>query len=231
MYDLLFKPTSKAIIENLLQGRKSLTELSTELQLSKSVLLQKYLSTFESLGLVTKTVEKTSSGRQAYYELNGFTLHFSIDPSSKCALAFTTDLDLEDHSFLLGQVKDVRFRDDLELLLEKVAGSDIDNLFVHIILYGSVAKEEASDRSDIDLAFVAEKWNKQGKNAIIDLISELSPDIDHVIRPVFITIADILEADNDLIVEIRKTGKIIYGERYQGTGIWEKMETYRNITI
>ena len=49
MYEIIFKEASEKIIEVLLDGRKSLTELSQELELSKPALQQKHLGALEEM--------------------------------------------------------------------------------------------------------------------------------------------------------------------------------------
>ena len=52
MIENLFRPQSTRIIEALLKGSKSLTELSTILELSKPTLQQKHLNRLEEIGVV-----------------------------------------------------------------------------------------------------------------------------------------------------------------------------------
>ncbi len=231
MYELIFKGTSRILIEFLLRGKKSLSELSTELELSKPLLQQKYLSTFERLGLVEKTILKNKKGREAYYELKPFTIHLSIDPVSSSVISFVSHSEFTCKTLMLEQVKDNRFKDDLRVIVEHIGDSGNTMDLNYIILYGSVAKEEGSDRSDIDIALVSEGWNKVSKELYLDILSGASVDIDHVIKPIFITEQDIIFGKNDLIQEIRRTGKIIYGDFFEGKELWKKMGTYRSITI
>ena len=231
MYELIFKDTAKLIIESLLDGKKTLTQLSHELELTKPALQQKYLSNFERMGLIKKSLQKTKKGREAYFELLPFTIHISFDPEANSVISIVSRSRFGYRNILLEQIKDERFRNDMGFLMDEICTLSRPKRPDFIILYGSIAKEEGSDRSDIDIALIRKRWSKKDKESYIDLISNASINALHIMKPVFITQDDLIGGRNELIKEIRKTGKIVYGDFFKGKDIWRKMQTYRNITI
>lgn len=230
MYDIIFKPTSKRIIDALLKGKKSLTQLSDELELSKSLLMQKYLASFEKMGLVSKTLEKNNNGREAFYELQSFTLHLTIIPKAKSTVGFATSSETTPQTFLLEQIDDERFKEDLRPILKKIAEMKKGARPELVILYGSVAKGEGSDRSDIDIAIIKKGWDKKTLDLYLDLIADISSRTDHVIKPLFFSTDEFVKGSRAILKEIKRTGIVILGDLFSGEELWQEMMTHGSIS-
>lgn len=75
-------------------------------------------------------------------------------------------------------------RDRLVSSVCKIYG---DNL-LSIILYGSVARNSATDDSDIDIAFIVTRDDAEMHDKMLDIIVELNLEYDQLISPSMIEI-------------------------------------------
>jgi DNA-binding Lrp family transcriptional regulator len=73
--ELIASKRVRHIINSLAKGPKTLTELSSELSISKPALL-KHSNQMQALGIITSERIKTSGGRENRYVLNPFSFHF-----------------------------------------------------------------------------------------------------------------------------------------------------------
>ncbi len=231
MYCILFKETTKRIIENLLGGKKSLTELADIMDISKPALQQKYLGTLEELGIVSKRLEKNRKGREAYYYVERFSLFLSIDPENKRGISFTTSSRFQLPTLLLEQIPNREFREDLHLLMERMCDVACPNGSSYIIVFGSVARGEGTWKSDIDIAILQPQWDDETRKVYLDLLSELTMRTKHQIKPLFFSFEEFEYDDSALIREIKDFGIVIFGDIFGGENIWSKMKQHRNITI
>lgn len=231
MYCILFKETTKRIIESLLIGKKSLTELADLLNISKPTLQQKYLGTLEELGIVTKSLEKNSKGREAYYHLERFSLFLSINPENKRGISFTTSSRFQLPAMLLEQIPNSEFREDLILLMDRIGDVARPDGSSYIMVFGSVARGEGTWKSDIDIAVLQPQWDDGPRKAYLDLLSEITMITKHQIKPQFFSFEEFENGESALIREIKDSGIVIFGDIFEGENIWSEMKRYRNITI
>lgn len=214
--------TQRKIIELLVQDERSLTEITDELEMSKSGTL-KQLKKLVGSDLISKDIKTTEIGRESIYSLNNYTHLFSIDPGSDSIIQFKTVSKFKLSHLLLEQVDQDQFKEELKELFNRLKEPPFT------ILYGSVAKGQGTWKSDIDLLFLKEKWSKKEKESINDTISEVNMKIDHQVTSKFRTFTRFKKEDS-LTEEIRESGMIIYGELYQNSEIWQMMKRYKNIT-
>jgi len=231
MYGMLFKDNTKKIIENLLEGSKSLTELSELMDLSKPGLQQKYLGSLKDLGIVEKKLEKTERGREAYYFLQRFSLFLVIEPENKSGISIVTSSKFRLSLLLTEQITNGEFKDDLNLLMEKIVQMNDKEKPEYVILFGSVARGEGIWKSDIDIAILRFQWDKRTKQDYLNLISEITMNTKHQIKPQFFTLSEFEHNDNLLIKEVKESGIVMFGDIFGGKDLWKEMKQYRNITI
>ncbi|MFH1412906.1 MAG: nucleotidyltransferase domain-containing protein [bacterium] len=77
--------------------------------------------------------------------------------------------------------------------------------FFAIYLFGSYSKNKASNRSDIDVAVISDKFKKNW-NKTEDKLWEYTFDVDKRIEPIGFTKDEFKENNNPIVIEIKKTG-------------------------
>jgi len=97
----------------------------------------------------------------------------------------------------------------MKRILKKIAKelSKIEDVKA-IILYGSLAREEFTSRSDVDL-FILTTEDKTQKE-IHDKVIELESEIGRNIQPTIRTIVELQKTDTGLLQNIFQEGKILY---------------------
>ena len=231
MYEKLFRPQALRIIGQLLKGEKTLTDLSVILEMSKPSLQQRYMNDLIDLEVVEKRIVKNGKGREVRYKLCPFSLVFSIDPDNGKCMFMVSTFRIDDGLFLLHQVRNQEFYQDLSLFLESINRLLPDERPNNIILYGSVAKGSGTEKSDIDIALLADEWTEPGKNRIIDIVSKVTFNTKHVISPIFLSEYEFLNGRESLIGEMMDTGLIIFSDKLWEGPIWDRMKRYGNISL
>lgn len=233
MLEKLLRPTSIKILEILnSRGEKSLTIISKTIGLSKPG-TSKHLKDLISIGVVKQREEKSSKGIETFYSINQFTLMLVFNPQEKTIINIISKSDFKLSQILLEQeqLEDNEFKNDLKLLLEKMETLNKKDIPIYIILFGSVARNEGTWKSDIDLAFIDYNWSQEKKQNIENLIAEVTLKTEHQIKPKFIHKLE-FENNNTLIInEIKESGVIIFGDIFRREKIWKEMKRYKNITI
>ena len=231
MYWNLFRPAAFRIMNELLPGGRSLSELSLSLEMSKPTLQQRYLNDLVEMGIIEKNILKTSKGREVRYRLLPFNYQLSIDPKRKIALNFMSNNELDPRFPLLNQIRDRRSHDDLKIILDLIVDDPALPVDISIILYGSLAKRTSSEKSDIDLLFLREEWNNRQKDTFINLLADITYKLQHRISPQFMTFDDMKKQRSAFVDEIKGTGIIIHDGNGGGGDIWEEMKIYKSISI
>ena len=229
MYWNLFRPVAFRIINELLPGGRSLTELSISLEISKPTLQQRYLSDLIEMGAIEKNIIKTQNGREARYRLLPFNYQFSIDPERKMALNYTSDRAMNTSYPLLNQIRGKLSHEDMTKILEMM--DDIPNLSkgLYIILFGSTAEGAETRKSDMDLIFLREKWTKKERYTFINLLAGIAYKLNFRISPQFKEYSELKEERSAFLDEIKKTGIIVFDGNGGEGGIWEEMRRYGSI--
>ena len=84
-----------------------------------------------------------------------------------------------------------------------------------VVLFGSYARDVASERSDIDLAFISDKFQKmtdyKRSSILLDVIHQINLPEPKDIEPVGLTWNEYKNPERfSLAAQVKKTGKVIY---------------------
>ena len=224
----LFNKYEKQIIEILLKKDTTLSEISTEIKISKPT-TSMYLKRLEENGIIKGNYEKNHVGRTIRYSLQPFHMIFSINPDTKTTINFTVDTYLDEDFILLGNISQKEFRLEVKEYLSKITTSSIKEYL--IILFGSVAQGIGTRKSDIDLLFLKNKWLKKEKDEILNVIATSSSTCNHQAKPLFKSIKEFENMDISLQKQIKEQGIAIYENGSQWDGIKKHLKRYKIITI
>ena len=218
----------KRIIELLLQGNKTLSELVTELGISKPG-ASKYLKKLEELKIIKGEYERNYDGRTIRYHLQPFHMVVSIDPDTKTAISFAADDALDEDFFLLGNILQKEFRSEVKEYLKQITSVDFSSYL--IVLYGSVAQGSANRKSDIDLLFIKDSWTKDEMGEILDRIVKATTGVNHAAKPLFLILDEFKTMDKALKKEIKDNGIIIYEKGKRWNERKQELKRYTSIMI
>jgi predicted nucleotidyltransferase len=218
----------KRIIELLLQGNKTLSEIVAEIGISKPGAI-KHLKKLEELNIIKGEYERNYNGRIVRYHLQPFHMVISIDPETKTALSFAADDVLDEDFILLGNIPQKEFRDEAKEYLKQI--TNVNFVSFLIILYGSVAQGSANRKSDIDLLILKDNWTKDETGEILDRIVKATTDVNHVAKPLFLSFNEFKNMDKTLKKEIKDNGIIIYEKGKQWKKIKQELKRYKSIMI
>jgi len=223
----IFNPSEQLIIEYLLTGEKTLSDIAQKLRFSKPG-TSKYLKKLEENGLVKGVYEKTTEGRTVRYHLEPFHCVLSLDPTSKTTLSFVVD-DMFDPDFpLLGIITQKEMRSEVKQCLEELRKKQVND--VTVVLYGSVATGSATRKSDIDLLFVKDAWTKQEKEACLDAVADATEKLLHPVKPQFLTVSEFDSMDPVLQKEIKDQGVVVFESGRSWKSIQQRLRRYASIT-
>lgn len=224
----LLNKYEKQIIELLIQNDKTLSEISTEIDISKPA-ASKYLKKLEEQNIIKGVYERNTIGRTIKYSLQQFHIVFSVDPINKSIIGFKANEPIDTNYIYLGYIQQKEFREDVKNYLKEINNINFDKYL--IILYGSVAKGSAHQKSDIDLLFLKENWSKKEKEQVLEKIAIASDRCDHQAKPLFKSFKEFEDMDKSLQKEIKEDGIILYENGKQWSGIKQQLRKYKTITI
>jgi len=224
----LLNKYEKQIIELLIQNDKTLSEISTEIDISKPA-ASKYLKKLEEQNIIKGVYERNTIGRTIKYSLQQFHIVFSVDPINKSIIGFKANEPIDTNYIYLGYIQQKEFREDVKNYLKEINNINFDKYL--IILYGSVAKGSAHQKSDIDLLFLKENWSKKEKEQVLQKIAIASDRCDHQAKPLFKSFKEFEDMDKSLQKEIKEDGIILYENDKQWSGIKQQLRKYKTITI
>jgi predicted nucleotidyltransferase len=218
----------KRIIELLLQGNKTLSEIVAEIGISKPGAI-KHLKKLEEFNIIKGEYERNYDGRIVRYHLQPFHMLISIDPETNTALSFAADDVLDEDFILLGNIPQKEFRDEVKEYLKQI--TNVNFVSFLIILYGSVAQGSANRKSDIDLLILKDSWTKNETGEILDRIVKATIGVNHATKPLFLSFDDFKTMDETLKKEIKDNGIIIYEKGKQWNEIKQELRRYKSIMI
>ena len=228
-WGVLLRPSGQRILNALLPGPRSLTELAAALALTKPA-VQRPLKELERLGVVQREYRPRQGTREVVYRAQGCSLRLDILPGG-LALAWGTAGAADLEFPLAGQVADPGHRADVLAVLRHVrrAAPDAwDELF--IVLFGSVARGEATRKSDIDLMVVLPRKDRGLQDRLADAVAATQREAEHALQPFFTTRAAFLAAEKKMEVVAAREGMVVHGTT-SGHALWSMMTRYRTISI
>lgn len=220
-------------MEALLVRKKSLTEIATELGLSKPGLLR-HLRALREIGVVEQEVVRSREGRETYYSLRAGSLHLELRPDASSIISWVSAGPVDNRFPLASQIEDEEFRKDVLAVLGGLHGGlmhlDAWDDFA-IVLFGSGARGEATWKSDIDLLFVAYEGDARGAKETLGLtLSVIQEETRHRVQPHFTTIDALLDGRKTVDKEAIREGMILHAPSRE-VSIWRAMTRYKRIWL
>ena len=214
------------ILNLLLDGDKTLTEISDELGMSKPAAL-KHLNELERFGMIVSETNNTRIGREKRFMVGSFSLVMSIDPE-KGALVYSNNDPLYIDNPLVGQISQDGFREKVTIYVAELTKAVKKDFTV--ILYGSIARGEGTSKSDIDLLLLSKnKLGSRERNAVMEALHEGAIATQVQVKPLFWTISEFLQKRDNLTKRIKNEGMILYNA-IRDDRLWKAMRRYWNIT-
>lgn len=231
--DLLIRPASKRILEALLAGRRSLTELAAATGVAKPSLLPT-LRRLAEFGWVKREVVRAATGREVYYTLQGGSLHLELRPETGVAIGWVGSGVVDDTFPLASQIADHAVHAEVLVAL-KLLRSKMRKFFekpaFSIILFGSAARGQMTWKSDIDLLFVLDP--EEDPNALhdhlVNQVADLQEFVTHPVRAHVVELDAFMQGKGTIAKEAASEGMILFARRE--APLWSKMSRYHVISI
>lgn len=232
--EAILRPTSRRILEALIGGRRSLTELSAATGLKKQSLAP-YLRALAELGFLEHVTTSTPTGREVHYELLAGSLHLEVRPEAEAFIAWRS-VGAVHHDFpLLSQIRDPGVRTEV---LSTLAGlrarlTSYEGFWseAFIVLFGSVARDEATWKSDIDLLFVTRSEERSRyEEAMLDGLAVLQDQLEHPTRAHFATREGFLRRPGVIEREAAREGMVLH-DPWGESELWKAMGRYKRILL
>ena len=214
-------------------------ELETLAGRKKPTLL-KHLGVLEEEGVVSKETVTTRTGRQARYRLQPHTLFLRFDPEAGAVLEFEAAEAVDLRFLLTGQVPQAEFRRDVTTYFRALARTCGDwPRQPWVILFGSVARGEATWKSDIDALVLLETEGrpKRGRGrpsraeaSLRKAFAEAAQEAAHLLKPHFAAFEAFLAEDSGVLRAAKEEGMLVWGETAGGGEVWRQLKRYRTIT-
>jgi predicted nucleotidyltransferase len=222
---MLFSHKAKEIINLLLEGEKSLPEITDHLGISKPATL-KYLDEMERMNIIQSEMITTKVGRIRIFKIQAFSFLFSIDPR-RGGIIYQNNAPIYLDNPLVGQVEQDEFRSAVQIYMKNI----IEKLKIEfaVVLYGSIARGEGTSKSDIDILLLSKKqWNKKDNDMIMDALYEGAIETQIQVKPLFWTLRNFLQKRDNLTKRIKNEGMILY-DGLEDERLWKTMKRYWNI--
>lgn len=214
------------ILNLLLDGDKTLTEISEELSMSKPAAL-KHLNELEKFGMIVSETNTTRIGREKRFKVGSFSLVMSVDPNIG-AFVYSNNNPLYIDNPLVGQVSQNEFRMKVAVYITELTKAV--KMDFTVILYGSIARGEGTSKSDIDLLLLSKnKWGNKERNAVMEALHEGAIATQVQVKPLFWSISEFLQKRDNLTKRIKNEGMILY-DTIRDEKLWKSMRRYWDIT-
>lgn len=244
----LLRPSARRILEALLDGPLTLTELAARCGVTKPS-VSRPLRELESLGAIRRHELRDARGREVQYSLVGVSIHLEIHPEERYAISWASTGPNASGDLLLAQIRDPALRAELQTLLgawrvqlaartdptdptpSTIAGPIPWWERISLVVYGSVARGEATWKSDIDVLVVgATDVPASIRNVMLDAAADVETTTKHAVRVQFTTLALFLAADRVIDREAREEGVVVHAGGGEDR-LWPAMTRYRRISI
>jgi predicted nucleotidyltransferase len=226
MLNLLISKKTRKILNLLLEGERSLPEITAHLNISKPATL-KYLDEMERMNLIRSEMIITNVGRMRIFRIREYSFFFSIDPK-RGGIIYESNSPVNLDNPLIGQVEQEEFREAVKIYMQNMKMRSKKDFTV--VLYGSIARGEGTSKSDIDLLLLGKKaWNKKEKDAIWDALHEGAIETQIQAKPLFWIVLDFMKKRDGLTKRIKNEGMILY-DSFEDEKLWRAIQRYWNIT-
>jgi predicted nucleotidyltransferase len=226
----VLKPAVRPLLERLLQGPASLSELSAASGISRQA-AHEHMAGLVALGVASKEEVRTATGREVRYELRPASLHLELRPQAKAVIAWASAGHLDPAFPLTAQIPQEDLRNEVASALALIArsyGAGFPDDVPFVVLFGSVARGEATWKSDIDLMFVTSPAGNEER--LRDAAAGAQEHTQHPIR-VHVTAPEDLLAGRRLIErEALESGLIIHAKE-ETDPLWARMDRYKRISL
>lgn len=233
---VLFRPTARLILETLLPGPRSLSELSSHTGLTKPA-LQRHLKDLERLGVIGHSYHPVGMSREVVYEHKGCTLHVEMRPRAPDAPLGGTVLSWASAGFVppdlpltaqLARAEDRRDIAEILIDLREKLPEAYDALVV--IVFGSVARGEATRKSDLDLLVVLPDDGRDLKERVADRLAHVQARVQRPIQPFYTRRSEFLLGRRGVDEAAAREGIIVHGS-WRERDVWTRMRRYGNISV
>lgn len=241
-WSILFRPAPRRILDALLAGARSLTELSDETGLRKPS-LQPHLKELAALGIIQRDSVATTMGREVRYRLRSASLHLDLGELPGVALGWATSGFVDWQFPLTGQVPQEKPREEVVRflrLLGPVLSARFEGEAWHrsfVLLYGSAARGEATWKSDLDLLVLLPDppWNGL-EAAVDDVVSTVQMAGPHALSVRLAEKTAFVRSKKAMDREIAEEGIVVWGPRPRAgeevsRAVWARMKRYKGISI
>ncbi|MFA5862230.1 MAG: nucleotidyltransferase domain-containing protein [Candidatus Thermoplasmatota archaeon] len=184
-WSVVLRPTVQRILETLVPGERTLKELTAEIGITKQS-LQRHLASMEQLGVVSRVYRPTAQGREVIYALRGVSFHIEVHPGAPI-IAWAAGGAVDRAVPLTAQITQETERLEVALLLRRVLALPRVAARAFIVLFGSVARGEATWKSDIDLLFVLSVDDPVMRERIEDDTAQAQVTMKHPVQIEFTT--------------------------------------------
>lgn len=226
---LLLKPSVRRVLDAMLGGATTLTEIAAVTGLTKSALVP-HLKAMGELGLVHGERVATPTGSEARYRLRDVSLHLSIDAARSTATSWATVGPWTPESPLTAQIPQPAVRSEVDRLLLELRKAGVLGRGETLVLLGSVARGEATWKSDIDVLVLRDTRDAAWEDAYLRAQFEVEMGAQHRFSTTFITRDDWTAGRKRLVQEARDEGIVIWTTRGEEAP-WSTMKRYAAIRI
>lgn len=227
---ILLRSPVRRVLDAMLAGSSTLSELSRETGASKSAILP-HLKALAALGIVHHERVPTSTGSEARYRLRDASLHISFDAGGGRVIAWGTLGRWSTEFPLLGQIPQPEIREEIGLFLRALrdaAGASAAKLVV--IAFGSASRGDATWKSEIDLFVLVERRSAALAKAVERATVEAAAASQHAFQPLVIGRDEWPVSKKRVVLEAYREGIVVWAPRGENAP-WSTMSRYASISL
>lgn len=226
--EVLFRAASRRLLAALGEAPTSLTELSAKLGVTKPALVRA-LAPLEQLGVVERSVARTPQGQVSLYRRLPFSVAWTMTHGFSLSWFSPGEVPIRD--MLLHQLPPGAARDDVQTILDEVHGLPIRLAWSvrFIIVFGSVARGQATWKSDVDVMFLLAGHVDEARAKLQERLADATTRMTHAPSPHFATVDEFLNSQRSLHAAIREEGVIVRGETNHPApevSVWRQLKRY-----